>query len=123
MAETDTDRITFSVDQIGTPILVRASYFPNWQAEGADGPYRVAPNYMVVVPTQADVILEYRHEAVDVVAIVLTIVGILGLVALTRVGPAGRRGKPEEPVRDADHDTGIVGGGEESTDERHLVPT
>ncbi len=32
------------------PSLVRTSYFPNWDASGAEGPYRVAPNLMVVVP-------------------------------------------------------------------------
>ena len=47
---TGEDEITFSVDQVGVPVLVRTSYFPNWKVEGADGPYRVSPNLMVVVP-------------------------------------------------------------------------
>ena len=41
--EAGDDRISFDVDQIGQPVLVRASYFPNWDASGAQGPYRVAP--------------------------------------------------------------------------------
>ena len=52
---TDTDKISFSVDQIGTPVLVRTSFFPSWQADGAEGPFRVAPNFMVVVPTEQNV--------------------------------------------------------------------
>ena len=44
--------ISFEVDQVGVPVLVRVSYFPTWKVEGADGPYRVAPNFMVVVPTE-----------------------------------------------------------------------
>jgi len=36
--------------QIGQPVLVKVSYFPNWKASGAKGPYRVTPNLMVVIP-------------------------------------------------------------------------
>ncbi len=35
--------ISFHVDRVGTPVEVRVSYFPNWHASGAEGPYRVAP--------------------------------------------------------------------------------
>ena len=49
--ETGDDSISFRVDRVGVPILVRTSYFPNWKVEGAEGPYRAAPNLMVVVPT------------------------------------------------------------------------
>lgn len=51
--------ISFHVDKIGVPVLVKISYFPNWQAQGAAGPYRVSPNLMVVVPTSHDVSLVY----------------------------------------------------------------
>jgi hypothetical protein len=52
-------QISFHVDKIGIPVLVKISYFPNWQARGATGPYRVSPNLMVVVPTSHDVTLAY----------------------------------------------------------------
>ncbi len=42
------------------PVLVKVSYFPNWHASGADGPWRVTPNLMVVVPTSHDVTLILR---------------------------------------------------------------
>jgi 6-pyruvoyl-tetrahydropterin synthase related domain len=57
--EIDDDSISFSVERIGVPVLVRTSYFPNWQAEGADGPWRATPNFMVVVPTNNEVRLQY----------------------------------------------------------------
>ncbi|MFZ4812803.1 MAG: hypothetical protein ACOYL9_15800, partial [Ilumatobacteraceae bacterium] len=44
----DGDTISFNVSVPGVPVLVRESYFPTWKAEGADGPYRVAPNWMVL---------------------------------------------------------------------------
>ena len=58
VAQTDSS-VSFHVDRVGTPVEVKVSYFPNWQATGADGPWRVAPNLMVVVPTSHDVTLDY----------------------------------------------------------------
>ena len=65
-------------------MLVRTSYFPNWKADGADGPWRATPNLMVVVPTAEDVRLYYGRTTVDVVAILLSVVGLVALVGMTR---------------------------------------
>ena len=71
-----TSDVRFSVDQVGIPVLVRVSYFPNWNASGAKGPYRVAPNMMVVIPTSTNVHLSYDRSLLDVFAYLLTFVGI-----------------------------------------------
>jgi hypothetical protein len=57
--------LSFSVDQVGVPVLVRVSYFPNWRAKGAQGPYRIAPNMMVVVPTATDVEMYFARSTTD----------------------------------------------------------
>lgn len=88
------DGISFDVDQPGTPVLVKASYFPNWQASGAKGPWRVTPNLMVVVPTAKHVSLHYGTTPVDVLGWVLTLLGIVGAVWLWRRGPM--KFKPRE---------------------------
>ncbi len=80
------DGISFDVDHPGTPVLVKESYFPNWTASGAEGPYRVAPNLMVVVPTDTHVSLTYGRTGVDYLAIVLTLIGIGLAVAFVRSG-------------------------------------
>ncbi|MGQ0434431.1 MAG: 6-pyruvoyl-tetrahydropterin synthase-related protein [Microthrixaceae bacterium] len=82
-----TDRIAFDVDRPGTPVLVKASYFPNWRATGAEGPYRVAPNLMVVVPTAEHVELTYGREPVEWVGYALTILGIGCALLLARRSP------------------------------------
>ena len=74
--------ISFRVDRTGTPILVRASYFPNWSATGADGPYRVTPNLMAVVPTAQQVTLQYGRSPVELLALLLTLVGLAWAVRL-----------------------------------------
>ena len=68
--------ISFSVDRTGSPVLVRTSYFPNWSASGAEGPYRVTPNFMVVVPTGTEVRLSYGHIPVEWVALLITLGGL-----------------------------------------------
>jgi hypothetical protein len=68
------------------PVLVRVSYFPNWQVTGADGPYRVAPNLMIVVPTDTEVHLTYERSGLDITAYVLTILGIVMLIVWRRRG-------------------------------------
>ena len=78
------DTVSFSVDKIGVPVLIRVSYFPNWQATGAEGPYRVAPNMMVVVPTSENVSLNFKASFVDRFAYLLTIAGLVAVVVMWR---------------------------------------
>ena len=89
---TDEFSISFEVDRVGQPVLVRTSYFPNWNVAGADGPYRVAPNLMVVVPTDTTVELTYGRSGIELFSLLLTLLGIAGLFAMTRVAePTGGR--------------------------------
>src|ERR1019366_3952494 len=57
-----TQSISFHVNRIGVPVLVKISYFPRWHATGATGPYRVSPNLMVVIPTSRNVSLVYASS-------------------------------------------------------------
>jgi hypothetical protein len=86
--------ISFTVDQVGVPVLVKASYFPNWEVSGAKGPYRVAPNSMVVIPTSNHVTLHYGHTPTEYFAYFLSLVGIAGLIYLWRKGRVDY-GRPE----------------------------
>jgi hypothetical protein len=78
------ESISFDVDEVGVPVVVKVSYFPNWQVSGADGPYRVAPNFMVVVPTDTHVELTYGRTPVEYASYAATLLGIVGLVLLAR---------------------------------------
>jgi hypothetical protein len=76
--------VSFAVDKIGVPVLVRVSYFPNWKVDGANGPFRVAPNMMVVIPTSNTVKLHYGSTSLDYMAYLLTFIGIGVLVRRRR---------------------------------------
>ena len=82
-----TQSISFDVDQTGVPVLVKTSYFPNWQVSGATGVYRVTPNLMVVIPNANHVTLTYGYTPVDWIGFILSLLGLLSLVFLWRMRP------------------------------------
>ena len=84
--------ISFSVDRVGSPVLVRTSYFPNWSVSGARGPYRVTPNFMVVVPTSTEVRLTYGRSPVEWFSMTVTLIGLAAAAWLVL------RPGPEQPV-------------------------
>ncbi len=83
----EVDSLSFHVDEIGVPVVVRSSFFPNWEVSGAEGPYRLAPNMMVVIPTEHDVKLTYGLTSWDWLGRILTLAGVVGLVWLFRRRP------------------------------------
>ena len=114
--EMDDDSISFRVARTGTPVLVRTSYFPNWEADGADGPWRATPNFMVVVPTSNEVTLTYGTTNAEWLGRVGTFFGFVGLGGLVWWGrrsvppvddpgePAA--GEPPEPGPEPGHGSG-----------------
>ncbi len=102
------DSLSFSVDEIGKPVVVRTSFFPNWEVSGAQGPWRLAPNLMVVIPTANDVKLSYGITGPEWGGRIGTLVGIilLGIMAfkfrrlpLAWTTSAPRRSAPADSER------------------------
>jgi hypothetical protein len=92
-------RISFTTTAVGIPHLVKVSYFPNWQATGADGPYRAAPSLMMVVPTEEEVTLEFNNTWAENLGMAISIAAVLGLVGLFVYRRALRRDRrPEVPA-------------------------
>jgi 6-pyruvoyl-tetrahydropterin synthase related domain len=85
------DVVSFRTDRIGEPHIVKVSWFPNWKAEGAEGPWMLSPGLMVVVPTQSEVRLTYRDTPLDLAGKALTVAGIGALLAPTVLGRVRRR--------------------------------
>ena len=78
----DPSRISFQVDRIGVPVEVRASYFPWWQASGADGPWRLAPDDLVVVPTSHTVVLTAQPGVIDHFSVAVSIAAVFATAGL-----------------------------------------
>ncbi|HZD23008.1 MAG TPA: hypothetical protein VE569_06350, partial [Acidimicrobiia bacterium] len=76
----DDERISFTTEAVGVPHMIKVSYFPNWTATGAEGPWRAAPSLMVVVPTQNEVVLEFRDTWAETGGKLLTLGGFGALI-------------------------------------------
>jgi hypothetical protein len=103
------ESLSFDVDEVGSPVLVKMSYFPNWKVSGAEGPYRVAPNLMVVVPTSTHVELTYGRTSVEYLSYTLTLLGLAGLVLLLRRPLVRFSGDARRRARVVDGDGGAEG--------------
>lgn len=126
---TSTDSISFDVSEAGVPVYVKTSYFPNWEAKGADGPWRATPNFMIVIPTSNHVELRYGRTAVDLVSSAVSVVGLVGLGLLFWMGPVvmpepRRRRDDSDDSQDGepdggpgDDEPGGLDGDEPATDE------
>ena len=69
-------RISFRTSAVGVPHMVKVSYFPNWTATGAAGPWRAAPAFMVVVPTSEEVELRFADTWVEDVGAWMSLGGL-----------------------------------------------
>jgi hypothetical protein len=115
---------------VGVPVLVKISYFPNWEVSGADGPYRLGPNMMVVVPTSTDVHLNFGRSNVDLFAYLLTLLGIVLLVVWRIIGDVRHRtasplewGDEREAEREVDNDMPFDPIDDPSVTSEHAEPT
>jgi hypothetical protein len=90
VVQTD-NSISFHVSRIGTPVEVKVSYFPNWKATGANGPWRAAPNLMVVVPTGHDVTLTYGSSPSDELGQAISLAALVAAVVLAVLEHRRRR--------------------------------
>lgn len=71
--EVSPDNLRFRVDHVGSPVLIRVSWFPNWVAQGAEGPFRAGPNLMAVIPTDNEVELTFTRDTTEVAGMTITI--------------------------------------------------
>ena len=106
--EMGNDSVRFRVSKTGVPVLVKVSHFPNWKVSGADGPWRVTPNFMVVVPTDETVELTFGRTPLDRGALALSVLGVVGLVALARRRPFAEGDGREGDGPDAGAPAGVA---------------
>ncbi|MCI0424260.1 MAG: hypothetical protein L0Z47_00215 [Actinobacteria bacterium] len=79
----DDHRISFRTEAVGVPHMVKVSYFPNWTATGAEGPWRATPSLMVIVPTETEVVLEFTDTWAETLGKLLTVVGLGAVVVVS----------------------------------------
>jgi tetratricopeptide (TPR) repeat protein len=83
--------IEFTTTCPGLPHWLSVSFFPNWTAEGAKGPYLASPAFLMVVPEGPRVRLVWRRRAVDWLGIALSLFGVAGLAWARAARPDSAR--------------------------------
>ena len=63
--EIQNNQIRFRTNQPGKIHLIKVSYFPNWTIENGDGPYRITPSFMAVVPNSSDVKMTFEKTTLE----------------------------------------------------------
>ena len=86
-----TTSISFDVSRTGVPVMVKTSYYPNWEVEGAEGRSGRRPTSWSSCRPTKHVKLTYGTTSVEWVGRVLTLVGLVGLGVLVWWGLAARR--------------------------------
>ena len=79
----ENESLSFDTTAVGQPHWVKVSYFPNWHAKGAEGPYLASPSMMMVIPTQSHVTLYYGRTAANTAGQVLEVLAWLLLLGIT----------------------------------------
>lgn len=74
------EEILIDTNCFNQPLLVKVSYFPNWQVEGAKKIYLVSPNLMMVFPEKNKVYLSYKDILIDKIANLFTLIGIMVVI-------------------------------------------
>lgn len=80
------DSISFKVNKIGEPVLVKVSYYPTFKAQGAKEIYRASPNFMVVVPDSKNVTIAIKRDKVEWFSILVFFLGIGLTISMTGWG-------------------------------------
>ena len=75
-------RLSWRTDAIGGAHLVRMAWHPRWQLATKGHIYLSGPGFMLVVPEEADVVLEYGHTPVGVAGMAATLLSLLALIFL-----------------------------------------
>ncbi len=76
--------LRFKTEKLGQPHVVACTYFPSWRVRGASAVYFLTPGYLVVYPTENEVVLYHGKSGVERLAEGLSILGVLALIWIVR---------------------------------------
>ncbi len=74
--------LRFHTEHLGQPHVVACTYFPSWRVRGASTVYFLTPGYLLVYPTENEVVLYHGKSVVERLAEALSILGALMLIGM-----------------------------------------
>ena len=76
------NRIQFKTNCIGSPHLIKVSYFPAWGVKGASKVFFVSPSFMLVYPEKEEVTLKFGSGGIAKLLNKLPFISLLALLGL-----------------------------------------
>ncbi|MDD5029398.1 MAG: 6-pyruvoyl-tetrahydropterin synthase-related protein, partial [Rhodoferax sp.] len=77
------NHLSWRTDAVGSAHLVRMAWHPRWKLATKGKLYLAGPGFMLVVPEEAQVQLDYGHTPIGLAGMVATALALLVLLALT----------------------------------------
>ena len=78
------DSLTFKTENLYQPHLVKITYFPGWKVIGGMGPYLISPSFMMVIPIQKEVTLQFGYNLWDKIGMIMFLMGLIIVILITR---------------------------------------
>ena len=76
--------ISFITDRPNELHMIKTSYFPNWEIENGDGPYRISPSFMAVIPNSENVELTFIRTGIETYSFYTALASLLLYVSLSK---------------------------------------
>ena len=77
------DSLSFETENLYKPHLIKISYFPGWKVKGAKGPYLISPSFMMVIPFENEVTLEYSYNIWDKIGFAMSVSSFMVILLLS----------------------------------------
>jgi hypothetical protein len=71
------DSISFKTDTPNKLHIIKISYFPNWKLKNGEGPYRISPSFMAVLPYTKNVELNFVRTNYEIYSFYISISSLL----------------------------------------------
>ncbi len=88
-------RISFHVDRVGEPVVIRESYSPLWRVTGGRL-YQAQPNEMLVWPTSTAVTMAFTPPVTQTMGLCVTVLSVLGIALVGATALRRRRAADED---------------------------
>ena len=79
----DNNLITFKTNKPNQLHLIKVSYFPNWKITSGEGPFRISPSFMAVVPNEEFVEIKFESTNVEKSLNFLSFFALFGALLIT----------------------------------------
>jgi hypothetical protein len=77
------NQIKFSTDKPNELHLVKISYFPNWKIVNGEGPYRISPSFMAIIPYSENVEINFVKTELESFSFYIAVCSLLLFISLS----------------------------------------